>query len=85
MIDSEPALIETTPIETSPPGAAVVVGKETTKVQPGGGARTIDPVGVLKSVISPSVIVIGPSVVGDVATVLHMFVPPLAGFTVTAL
>ena len=78
-----PGLILTTPIDTSLPGAAVVVGNETTNVHPGGGASTRELAPVLKSVTAPSVIVIGPSVVGDVATVLQMLVPPLAPVTVT--
>jgi len=76
------ALIDITPIETSPP-LALTVGRATTKAQPGGGARVKEPLGVEKSPDAPSAIVIVPRVVGDVATVLQMLVPPEPGVTVT--
>jgi hypothetical protein len=80
---SEPAVMEVTPILTSPP-EAVMVGKTATKDHPAGGESTmeLDPDG--KSVAKPSVITILPSVVGDVATLLQILVPPEAVVIPTA-
>jgi len=81
--DNAPALMLITPIETSPP-LAVTVGSDTTNVHPAGGDNVIELAPVGKSVWAPSAIVIVPSVVGEVATVLQILVPPDAGVTVTA-
>ena len=80
---SNPAVILVTPMVTSPPDA-VIVGNIATNDQPTGGASTnwLAPEG--KSFVKPSVIVIVPTLVGEVATVLHILPPLGAGTTVTA-
>ena len=80
---SKPAVILVTPIVTSPP-TALIVGNTATNDQPTGGASTswLAPAG--KSFVAPSVMLMVPTLVGDVATVLQIAPPFGAGTTVTA-